>query len=91
MIVTIWIGTVEFAPETIAKLHTKHSVAEHEVREAVCFGAHDRAVWDDDPDYGLRLVVTGRSAAGRRIIAYLRPIDPAGGDWECRTAWGLDN
>lgn len=82
----LWIGRVDFAPEISDKIRTKHDLMETEVVEAIAFGRHTRAAWDDNPRYGRRLVVLGRTAADREVIAYLRPVDESDGHWECRTA-----
>ena len=82
-----WIGHIAFDPATSEKLRRKHNLTDEEVVEAVAHGNHDRAVWDDEEAYGERLVLTGSTYNGRRIIAYLRPIDRDDGTWECMTAW----
>lgn len=71
------------------KLRHEHDLTPDQVRRAVCFGAHDRAAWDEHPEYGTRLVVTGSDERGP-LIVYLRPLDESDGDWECLTAWRLD-
>jgi hypothetical protein len=86
----LWIGRVDFDPAISNKIKTKHDLTEAEVIEAVAFGRHVRAAWDEDPRYGRRLVVLGRTAADREVVAYLRPVDENDGHWECRTAIRTD-
>lgn len=86
---TLWIGYVSVSPEIEHKLREKHFVTPDQVRRAICWGAHDRAAWDDDPVFGARLVVIGKDEIGS-IIAYLRPLDETDGTWECLTAWRLE-
>ena len=78
------------SPEIEAKLRAKHHLTGDQIRRAVCWGAHDRAAWDNDPVYGERLVVTGSDEETGPLIAYLRPVDESDGTWECLTAWRLD-
>jgi hypothetical protein len=82
----VWIAQVEFDPEIASKVQTKHNIDPDEVREAICFGKHRRASWDEHPEYGRRLIVIGDNYAGVSIVAYLKPINEADGTWECRTA-----
>jgi len=84
--VRVWIAQVVFDPQVASKVQTKHNISPDEVREAVCFGKHRRAFWDEHPDYGRRLLVIGDSYTGASIVAYLKPINQADGTWECRTA-----
>lgn len=81
-----WIGEIRFSPAVEAKLAAKHGLNPSRVREAVSCGAHDWAVWDDDPRYGRRLILGGVDADGP-IEVYLRPIDRRDGLWQCLTAW----
>jgi hypothetical protein len=82
----VWIAQVEFDPEIASKVQTKHNISPDEVREAICFGKHREARWDDHPQYGRRLIVIGDNYLGESIVAYLKPIDQRDGIWECRTA-----
>ena len=85
-----WIGDVFVDASVEAKLRERHDLTGELVRSAVCVGHHERAVWHEDPVYGRRLIVTGRTSEDRPIIAYLRPLDETDGLWECLTAWRLD-
>ena len=85
-----WIGFVVVADEIEAKLRIDHFLTPAQIRQAVCWGAHDLAAWEDHPVYGLRLVVTGRTDETGPLIVYLRPVDETDGTWECLTAWRLD-
>jgi len=86
---TPWIGHVVVQVEIEAKLRSKHFLTPDQVRSAICWGAHEQAVWDDQSVYGQRLVVTGRTDDTGLIIVYLRPVDESDGTWECLTAWRL--
>jgi hypothetical protein len=83
-----WVGEIRFAPEIVAKLREKHGLHPDQIRRAVACGAHDEARWDDDPDYGRRLILTGSDDLGT-LRAFLRPIDREDGLWECLTAWRI--
>jgi hypothetical protein len=84
-----WIGHVTILPDIERKLRTEKFLAPDQVRLAICWGAHDRAVWNEHPEYGRRLVVTGSTDETGPLIAYLRPLDESDGLWECLTAWRL--
>lgn len=71
------------------KLRHEHDLTPDQVRRAICWGAHDDAVWEDHPEYGVRLVVKGSTDETGPLVAYLRPIDESDGTWECLTAWRL--
>lgn len=86
---SVWIGVLLVMPGIEFKLRDSHALTGEQVRQAVCWGAHDEATWDDHPVYGLRLVVTGSTEETGPLIAYLRPVDESDGTWECLTAWRL--
>jgi hypothetical protein len=85
-----WIGELRFSQPVVAKLREKHNLTVEQVNEAIAFGAHDKAVWDNDSERGIRLVVTGTTSDGIALIAYLRPIDRADGLWRCLTAFRME-
>lgn len=79
---------MHFEPDIEAKIRDPdHNLTPEQVRQAICWGAHETDNWDDDEIYGLRLVVTGTSADNVGLVAYLKPIDAEDGTWECRTAF----
>jgi hypothetical protein len=82
----VWIAQVEFDPEIASKVQTKHNISPDEVREAICFGKHRRAFWDEHPDYGRRLIVIGDNYMGESIAAYPKPNQSSGRHLGCRTA-----
>lgn len=82
----VWIAEILFRPDVATKIRSKHQLTPAEIREAACFGAHRDAGWHVHPTYGRRLLVQGETYEGKRIIVYLKPMDEAGGIWECRTA-----
>lgn len=84
-----WLGWVVIPPEIETKLRIEHWLTPGQVREAICWGAHDQASWEEHPVYGERLVVRGTTVETGPIVAYLRPLDPEDGTWECLTAWRL--
>jgi len=45
------------------------------VREVVLYARNAETRWDDDQEHGLRLIVQGRTYAGRPLIAYLMPMN----------------
>jgi hypothetical protein len=83
-----WVGFIVFSDEIQAKLRQKHGITPEQVAFAIGFGRHDSAVWDDDPRYGRRLILTGSDDEGE-LVAYLRPLDREDGRWECLTAWRI--
>lgn len=85
----IYIGFVVIDPSIAAKIRAR-GVTEAEVREAVQWPATSRSVWEDHPKHGKRVVAFGTSSAGRRILAWLHPVDPEDGTWSLRTARAED-
>ena len=81
-----WIGEVIFSDSVKAKLSQRRGLTWIHVREAICGGAAESAVWDDDPERGSRLLVIGTTADGVRIKAVLLPVDREDGTWTCKTA-----
>jgi hypothetical protein len=81
-----WIGEVRFSPAVETKLRERRGLTPPQIREAVCWGAAEEAVWDDDEEYGSRLLVVGTTADGVRIKAVLSPVDREDGTWTCKTA-----
>jgi len=72
-----------------AKIKEKHKLTPAEVHEAVRLAPDAQAAWDDDPEHGRRLVVTGTTYMGRPVIAYLVPLnenDPEEGTFKLKTA-----
>lgn len=74
------------------KIHIKHDVTEAEVREAVvlCDVESSKWSWDERPDRGWRLLMTGRTYRGRRLFVVLYPVDEADGVWRLGTAMPAD-
>ena len=79
------IYSVEITPGINATVNSKHRVTADEVLE-VCYSRNHEARWDIDPDHGERLLVRGRTRAGRRILVILHPVDPDQGQWRLKTA-----
>lgn len=88
----MYIGLLRIEPEIEAKINAKHNITFDQVKDAIQWPAQAEAEWDDDPDYGRRLVAFGISAEGRPVIAYLVPLIPywededAADTWDIRTA-----
>lgn len=79
-----YVGFIYCPPEVEQKIKTKHNLTLVEVREAALRSPETR--WDDQEQYGLRLLVWGNTYGGRRIMAILKPLDETDGTWELRTA-----
>jgi hypothetical protein len=43
------------------KLRQRKGITPEQVRGAVAYGGHDEAHWNEDPEYGRRLVLTGQA------------------------------
>jgi hypothetical protein len=64
-------------------------LTEDEVREVALYAREAETRWDDNEEHGLRLIVRGRTYAGRPLIAYLLPAnlnDPEEGTFILKTA-----
>ena len=74
------------------KLHEKHDVTEHEIREAVILCEVEGSAWsyDPDPQRGWRLLVTASTYRGRRLFVVLYPVDELEGIWRIGTAMDSD-
>lgn len=81
-----WIGEVQFSRGVETKLRERRGLTPEDVREAICCGVAEAAVWDDGPQRGSRLLVIGTTADGVRIKAVLLPVDREDGTWTCKTA-----
>ena len=81
-----WVGEIVFDPAVAAKLLQRKGITLDQVRQAASLGGHDEERWDDSPEYGRRLIVSGDSDGGR-LRVFLRPLDRSDGLWECLTAW----
>lgn len=57
-----------------------------EVIEAVQLTDVDDSWWDSDNDRGERLMVVGRTYAGRTLYVVLYPVDEDDGTWTLGTA-----
>lgn len=77
-------------PSIEAKINAKDPpLTGVEVREVVIYAQDAEASWSDDPEHGLRLVVRGKTYAGRELVAYLMPLnehDPGEGTFKLKTA-----
>lgn len=82
----IYIGLVLIDPSVEAKINEKHNVTPDEVREAIQWPARARAVWEDHPDHGLRVIAVGTTWTGRTLMAVLQPVHEADGTWRLRSA-----
>jgi hypothetical protein len=80
-----WIAEIQISEEMETKIRERRFVTGNEVREACIPDTYDRAGWDDHPEHGRRLLVTGRTAQGRKLKIILQPIDVREGIWRLRT------
>jgi len=71
------------------KIRKKRNVTPEEVREAFVLRADLTANWENSPEHGGRLIVTGTTYTGRRLLAALLPVDAADGAWKLKTARSL--
>lgn len=85
----VYFGLILCSPAVERKLRTKHGVRSEDVREALQHPAIVRASWGEDPRHGRRVIVTGSTRDGRRLIAWLLPTpdwDPNTEVWLIKTA-----
>jgi hypothetical protein len=82
----VYIAEVRISPTVRAKLATKHQVTEQDVSEALVLTPLERAGWEHHRERGWRLLVTGKTADGRRLNAVLYPADEPDGTWWLGTA-----
>lgn len=88
------LGRLVIEPEIEDKLHRKHHITYNDVVEAIQWPARAQAAWEDDPDYGLRVIAVGTVAAGRGVITVLKPIpewDDFADTWDIRTARWIED
>jgi hypothetical protein len=60
-----------------------------EVREVVLWSRDAVTRWDTKPEHGRRLVVVGTTFLGRRLVAYLMPVDERESVYKLKTARAL--
>lgn len=84
--VRVWIAEILIDAEHEAKLRERRFVTSDEVREAVVPDSYEEARWEDHPQHGRRLLVIGRTYAGKRLKVVLEPVDQTDGVWLLRTA-----
>jgi hypothetical protein len=73
--------------QILDKLWKKRRVQSWEVEDVVLDDPDADFRWQKHRRHGGRLMVRGRTRAGRRLIVILDPVDPGEGIWRCRTAW----
>jgi hypothetical protein len=81
-----WISVLVVDDAIERKIREKHNLTSDQVKQAILHGAHDEARWDDSPEYGERLLVSGTTYDGVSLIAILSDVDMNDGVWELRTA-----
>lgn len=83
----IYIAQIEISSAMAVKIQSKHGVTPAEVREACqAPNRYTSAGWSNEPERGLRLIVFGSSAAGRRLKIVLFPVDIDEGIYRLGTA-----
>lgn len=75
---------LQISASVATKIQSKHGVTPDEVRE-VC-RTYQQARWDYSEERGVRLLVVGTTATGRRLKLVLQPVDGSDGVWRLRTA-----
>lgn len=81
---TFGFDDVEVSAHVESKINAQHNTSIDDVVEAL--DDLDKAVWHED-ERGLRLLVRGRTASGRRLLVVLYPLDPTVGSWRLATAY----
>lgn len=83
----IWVATLLISARTAEKLSQKHGLGAQEVRAAVVCVEGLNFSWNDDPDRGLRAIVSARIRR-RRVLVVLYPVDdPLGDAWHLGSAY----
>lgn len=70
--VAVLIRVILVSEHVRSKINGRHRLSEEDVVE-VC-ASYDRAVFDDDDDRGLRLLIRGRLVSGREVRVVLFPV-----------------
>jgi hypothetical protein len=74
----------------VAKIRDKHPPLTFvAVRQALIYGKHVEARWEEHPEHGRRVVARGTTYAGTSFVAYLSPLnenDPEEGTFKLKTA-----
>lgn len=86
----VYVAFVQPNADLNAKINSKHGVTWDEMEEVVLAPARPlRVRWiyptEDDPR-GRRVVIEGRTAAGRILRVLLYPVDEQAGEWRLATA-----
>lgn len=82
---SVYIGRVEISPAMAEKLQSKHGLTPDDVRDAC--SAPIRPGWQDHPQHGRRLLLTGFTRQGTLLKVILQAVDPRDGTWRLRTAF----
>ncbi|HXH57006.1 hypothetical protein [Iamia sp.] len=81
------IAVVAKSERVLEKVAHKHDgITPWEVDEAVVRTPVEASRWVHDDERGWRLKVAGRTAAGRRLLVVLYPVDEDDGVWRLGTA-----
>jgi hypothetical protein len=64
-----YIARIDVDHSVADKIRTKHNVTLEEVREAFVMRTDMTANWEDSAEHGGRLIVTGTTYLGRRLLA----------------------
>ncbi len=92
---SVYLGLIVADPGVEQKLREKHGgLTLDDVRDAIQQPSRSQAGWDDDEEYGRRLIAVGTTSSGRAVIAVLLPHPPYDGDdaetWIVKTAQWLE-
>lgn len=83
--VAVLIQVILVSDHVRSKINGRHRLSEEDVVD-VC-ASYDRAVFEDDDDRGLRLLIRGSLVSGREVRVVLYPVAPEEGVWRLGTAF----
>ena len=88
--VPIWVGRLKISPRTGQKIIQEHGLTPIEVREAVEAVAGLRALWDQDPVFGLRALIRTRIRDRPVLVVLYEWADPFGDTFSLASAYFID-
>ena len=85
----IWVAELRISRQTWEKIQNQHRLSGYDVREAVEHKLH-RAVWDDNPERGLRALIQVTVLNKRvLVVLYPRPADAYGDSYALGSAYTI--
>lgn len=82
----VLITHVEYSEWVVSKLNQKHRCSIDDVFD-ILEDENSAAAWEEDPEHGRRLLVRGRTQAGRTLRVVLYPVDEGAGRFRLGTAF----